>query len=144
MAAAHALCEQRVSGEKLPEPASHRSAGRSRHDSNVRHPASKAGALSCLSYGNTSGRTIPGAKDGIRTRRVLSTYRSRSTATGDTATGTLSERDRCRASSRTLFVRDVLDGLRHRQDLNLRAPGEATLRLDGRHVRSGNRWCDGL
>ncbi|OIB55746.1 hypothetical protein BBD46_02730 [Natrialba sp. SSL1] len=39
------FCEQRVSGEKLPEPASLRSAGRSRHDSNVRHPASKAGVL---------------------------------------------------------------------------------------------------
>ena len=36
----------------LPSPASLRSAGRPRHDSNVRHPASKAGALSCLSYGD--------------------------------------------------------------------------------------------
>jgi hypothetical protein len=54
------------------------------------------------------------------------------------ATGKLSGRDRCREHPRALFVRDVLDGRCHRQELNLRVPGEATPRLDGRYVRSGN------
>jgi len=33
------------------------------------------------------------------------------------ATGTLSGRDRCQEHSCALFVRDVIDGRRHRQDL---------------------------